>query len=66
MPFKEIIAVYSENHTTPIKQNVEILTVKAAGKYSYHLVLKAYALCLSTRGDGGVGSHILNLDTIWK
>jgi hypothetical protein len=37
MLFKEIIAVYSEKH---IKQNTELLIVKAAGTYSYHSALK--------------------------
>jgi len=40
MLFKEIIAVYSENHTEPIIQNAELLIVKAAGTYSYHSALK--------------------------
>jgi hypothetical protein len=42
--FKEVIAVYSENHTKPINtlcgQNVELLFIKAGGTYSYHWVLK--------------------------
>jgi hypothetical protein len=32
--FKEIIAVYSENHTEPIIQNVQLLTIKASSTYS--------------------------------
>jgi hypothetical protein len=44
MLFREIIYVYSENHKKSIntlrKQNAELLTVKTAGKYSYHFVLK--------------------------
>jgi hypothetical protein len=40
IPFKEIIAVYSENHTKPTNtlcgQNVMLLNVKAGGTYSYH------------------------------
>jgi hypothetical protein len=36
MPFKKMIAVYSENHTEPI----ELLSVKAAGTYSYHSAVK--------------------------
>jgi hypothetical protein len=43
--FKEIIAVYSENHTKPRNtlcgQNVELLIVKADGEYSYHWALNA-------------------------
>jgi hypothetical protein len=39
MLFKEIIAIYSENHRKPINtvcgQNVELLTVKADGTYNY-------------------------------
>jgi hypothetical protein len=42
--FKEIIAVYSENHTKHINrlcgQNVEILIVKEVGTCSYHWTLK--------------------------
>jgi hypothetical protein len=34
--FKEIIAVYSENHTKHIKFKMQLLIVKAAGTYSYH------------------------------
>jgi hypothetical protein len=41
MLFKEIIAVYSENHTKPINiQIVALLTVKADGLYSYRSDLK--------------------------
>jgi hypothetical protein len=40
MLFKEIIAVYWENHTKPINalcgHNAELLIVKAGGTYSYH------------------------------
>jgi hypothetical protein len=40
MLFKEIIAVYSENHVKPIntlcEQNSELLIVKAGGTYNYH------------------------------
>jgi hypothetical protein len=38
--FKEIIAVYSDNHTKPINKNVELLIVKAAGTCNYHSALK--------------------------
>jgi uracil DNA glycosylase len=42
--FKEIIAVYSENHTKHINttwgQNAELLNVKSGGTYSYHCALK--------------------------
>jgi hypothetical protein len=34
MPFKEIIAVYSENHAKPINTKFSI-TEKADGSYSY-------------------------------
>jgi lipoate-protein ligase B len=41
--FKEIIAVYTENHTKHINKlcgkNAELLNVKAGGKVSYHCVL---------------------------
>jgi hypothetical protein len=46
MLFREIIDVYSENHTKPINtlcgQNKELLTVKAGGMltYSYHWALR--------------------------
>jgi hypothetical protein len=37
---KEIITVYSENHTKPINtfcgQNIEILILGVTGTYSYH------------------------------
>jgi hypothetical protein len=36
MRFKEIIAVYIENHTEAIKQNTALQIVKAAGTYNYH------------------------------
>jgi hypothetical protein len=38
--FKEITAPYTENHTEPINKNADLLIVKAAGMYSYHLALK--------------------------
>jgi hypothetical protein len=39
--FKEIIAVYTENHTKPTKkENEELLNVKAGGAYSYLWALK--------------------------
>jgi hypothetical protein len=41
MLFKEIIAVYSVNHTEPInKKKQELLNVKAAGTHIYHSYLK--------------------------
>jgi hypothetical protein len=45
MLFKEIIAVYSENHTKPLNtlcgQNAELLVIiKVGGIYSYHWGLK--------------------------
>jgi hypothetical protein len=44
MLFKKIIVIYSENHVKPIntfcRQNVEVLTVKAGGTYSYQSTLK--------------------------
>jgi hypothetical protein len=40
MLFKEVITVYSENHTKPVHKNVALLTVKADGSYSYRLALK--------------------------
>jgi hypothetical protein len=40
MLFKEVIAVYGENHMKPINtlcgQKAELLFVKAGGTYSYH------------------------------
>jgi hypothetical protein len=42
MLFREIIAVYSEDHTKHVNalcgQNVELLNVKAGGTYSNHCV----------------------------
>jgi hypothetical protein len=44
MPFKEIIAFYSQNDTklinTICEQNAELMNVKAGGAYSYHWALK--------------------------
>jgi hypothetical protein len=44
MPFKEIIAVYFENHTKPINkfrgQNAELFIIKAGGAFSYHWAFK--------------------------
>jgi hypothetical protein len=37
--FKEIIAVYSENHKKQYIQNEALLTVKADGSYSYRSAL---------------------------
>jgi hypothetical protein len=41
MLFKEIIAVYSENHAKPINTKCRITTVKAGGSYSYRSALKS-------------------------
>jgi hypothetical protein len=38
-PFKEIIAVYTENHTKPTSKNCRV-TVKAGGTYSYRWTFK--------------------------
>jgi hypothetical protein len=44
MLFSEIIVLYAENHMKPINtlcgENVELVNVKAGGKYSNHLALK--------------------------
>jgi hypothetical protein len=40
MLFKEIIAVYSENHKKPYIQNTA-LQIKITGTYNYHKGLKA-------------------------
>jgi hypothetical protein len=40
MLFKEIIAVYAENHMKPILQNKELLTVEAGGAHGCHWALK--------------------------
>jgi hypothetical protein len=40
MLFKEIIAVYTENHTKPINTNAELLIVESDGTYISHWVLK--------------------------
>jgi hypothetical protein len=43
MLFKEIIPVYTENHTKPINklrwQNAELVIIKAGGTYSDHRAL---------------------------
>jgi hypothetical protein len=39
MLFKEIIAVYIENHTTPMIQQADLLIVTASGTDSHHCVL---------------------------
>jgi hypothetical protein len=38
MPFKDLIAVYSEKHARPI--NIALQIVKIAGTYNYHWVFK--------------------------
>jgi hypothetical protein len=38
--FKEMIAVYSENHTRPINTKWKLLIGKASGIYSHHSSLK--------------------------
>jgi hypothetical protein len=38
--FEKIIPVYTEIYAKPIKIKSEILIVKAAGTYSYHLAVK--------------------------
>jgi hypothetical protein len=41
MLFKEIIALYTENHTRPInKKKSHEMIVEAGGTYSYHGALK--------------------------
>jgi hypothetical protein len=44
MLFKEIIAVYSENHAKPINTKCNILTIKADGSYNYRSALKGRVL----------------------
>jgi hypothetical protein len=41
MPFKEVIAVYSDNHTKPIYTERNLTTVAVDDTYSYHWGLKA-------------------------
>jgi hypothetical protein len=38
--FKEIIAVYSENHMKTINPNEELMIVKESDTYSYHWAAK--------------------------
>jgi hypothetical protein len=42
--FKEIIAVYTENHRKPLQtlweQGTKLLIIKAGGTHSYHWVVK--------------------------
>jgi hypothetical protein len=40
MLFKEMIAVYSENHVRPINTNTVLQVVKIAGTYNYQYALK--------------------------
>jgi hypothetical protein len=40
MLFKEIIAVYVENHTKPVIKSIGLLNVETLGICSYHLALK--------------------------
>jgi hypothetical protein len=40
MVFKELIHVYTENHTKHINTNSKLIIVKAAGTYSYQSYLK--------------------------
>jgi hypothetical protein len=49
MLFKEIIIVYSENHTKPIntfcgedeeEEKTDLMIIKSGGAYGYHLALK--------------------------
>jgi hypothetical protein len=58
MLFKEIIAVYSENHTKPIntlcRQNAELYIV-AGCIYSYHWSLKGFVVSLSARHGASSG-----------
>jgi hypothetical protein len=53
--FKEILAVYSENHTKHINtlcgQNAELLIVEAGGTYSYHWVEKGSNGCIQGTAD---------------
>jgi hypothetical protein len=37
--FKEIIAVYSENHTKPVSTKYNVTHFKIAGTYNYHWAL---------------------------
>jgi hypothetical protein len=46
MLFKEITAVYTENHTESKMQYAEELTVISTGTYSYHSALRGY-FCLA-------------------
>jgi hypothetical protein len=45
MPFKEIVDVFSKNHTkhvnTICEQNTELLIIKAGGTYGHHSSLKS-------------------------
>jgi hypothetical protein len=44
--FKEIIAVYSENHTKQA-QNTELLIIEVGGTYSYHWALRGQSTRIS-------------------
>jgi hypothetical protein len=38
--FKEIIALYTDNHKEPINTKRRVMIIKVAGAYSYRSVLK--------------------------
>jgi hypothetical protein len=55
--FKEIIAVYSDNHTKPINTlmgKVELLIIKAGGTWSYQWDLERQ-ICFNAQIIVGVG-----------
>jgi hypothetical protein len=59
MLFKEIIAVYTENHTKHINtiywQNTELLFIITGGTYGYHWAFKVNTHIKDTCMDGKTG-----------
>jgi hypothetical protein len=61
MLFKEVIAVYSENHTKPINiyihsagKKADLMIVQAGGTYNYHCALKSWIKLKSQEYDYSV------------
>jgi hypothetical protein len=63
MLFKEIIAVYTENHTKHIIQNAELLIIKAGGGFE-RLISYKYASRTSQKTSAGESLKFLKLRTI--
>jgi hypothetical protein len=64
MMFKEIIAVYSENHAKPTHTNAALLTVKADGSYSYRSALKGQRQTYRSHIDSVLATNCKSAGTI--